>query len=154
EAALIAAVLTPVAMHAPLRSALRPMRVPLLAMLALALAGQLPLSTRPVPFNRWGMVPPLPSGDPPGPRDHAQPRRGPRRPLGPGVPVVRGGYRGRERADGRMEALRRDHDPAALRALAKLSGEPVAAVLVSRRTISIRTGRKGPAHVVSRVEMR
>ena len=148
EAALIAAVLTPVAMHAPLRRALRPMRVPLGVMLALALAGQLALSTRTFPFTDWRMYSSLPSGDPTVYEYDAELRSGRR------VPLVPGRYLGPESADRLMEALRRRRDPAALRALAKLSGEPVAAVLVSERTISIKTGRKGPARVVQRVDVR
>ena len=158
EAALIAAVLAPVALHPGIRRALGglglPLRVAVGAMVALTLAGQLVLDTRSFPFTNWHMYATLPHGDPSVYEYDAELRSGRR------VPLVPGRFLGPESADRMMEALRRQviaGAPAgALTVLAGMyssrhPGDPVTAVVVSERTIAIRDGAKGPAHEVTRV---
>jgi hypothetical protein len=158
EGALIAAVLTPVALSAPLRRTFaalgRRMRIALAAMVVLTLAGQLALHTRSFPFVNWYMYATVPHGDPDVYEYDAVLVSGRR------VPLVPGRFLAPESADRLMEALRRQvqrlrADPGAAAArrehehtLAAVAGlydhehphDRVASVLVTRRSISVRTG--------------
>jgi hypothetical protein len=164
EAALIAAVLAPLALHPGIRLTLsalgRPARLALAAMLALALAGQLALGARSFPFTSWHMYASLPHGDATV-YEYDAVLRGGRR-----VPLVPGRFLGPESADRLMEALRRqverggpsmEHERA-LAALAGLydarhPGDRVEAVLVSERTIAIGSGAEGAPRLLWRVRV-
>ncbi|HEY6888073.1 MAG TPA: hypothetical protein VI300_09845 [Solirubrobacter sp.] len=157
EAALVAAVLVPVAASARVREGVlalgRPRQAVLGAMLALALAAQFGLSSRAFPFVDWRMYSSLPHGDPVVFAYDVELRGGGRDALVPGR------FMGSTSADRFVERLRREvvgGDPSAsLRVLAGLyasrTGRRVAAVVVSERRVSIGTGRAGASRVRLRV---
>jgi hypothetical protein len=166
EAALIAAVLAPVALSRSVRRTFlaidRPRQAALAAMVALTLAGQLVLSTRSFPFVDWRMYGSVAEGDAVAYEYDAVLR------SGRTIALVPGRYLAPESADRMMEALRRQVErlraaPAApadrreheqtLAALAGMHddehpGDPVAAVLVTHRTVASSSGeRSDPGHL-------
>ncbi|MDA0163882.1 hypothetical protein OM076_26665 [Solirubrobacter ginsenosidimutans] len=157
EAALVAAVLVPVAASARVRAGAvalgRPRQVVLGSMLVLALAAQFGLSSRAFPFVDWRMYSSLPHGDPVVLAYDVELRGGGRDALVPGR------FLGPESADRFVERLRREvvgGDPSgSLRVLAGLyeagTGRRVAAVVVSERRVSIGSGRAGAARERLRV---
>jgi hypothetical protein len=175
EGALIAAVLAPVALHPTVRRTFgglrRAQRVALGAMLLLTLAGQLALDGRSFPFVSWQMYATVRHGDVTVYEYDAVLRSGAR------VALVPGRFLGPESADRLMEALRRqvervraggegppadtawrEHEQT-LQALAgrydrEHPDNPVARVLVSHRTVTIRSGTRLPAHVLWTVTAR
>jgi hypothetical protein len=158
EAALIAAVLTPVALSRPVRRTFlaldRLKQVALAAMLVLTLAGQLVLHTRSFPFVNWHMYSTTPEGDAVSYEYDGLLQ------SGRTVPLIPGRFLAPESADRMVEALHRQverlrHDPQAaaarreheltLRAIAGLHDDdhpddPVVTVRVAGRTTSIRSG--------------
>jgi hypothetical protein len=175
EAALVAAVLTPVALHPAVRRTFRaprrPQRIALGSMLALALAGQFALDSRSFPFVSWHMYSNARQGDVTVYEYDALLRGGAR------VALVPGRFLGPESADRLMEALRRqvervrasgagpragaawrEHERT-LRALAgrydrEHPDDPVARVLVSQRTVTIRSGTRLPTRLMWTVTAR
>jgi hypothetical protein len=175
EGALIAAVLVPVALHPAVRRTFRGLARPRLAalgaMLILTLAGQLALDARSFPFVGWHMYATIRHGDVTVYEYDAVLR------SGASVAVVPGRFLGPESADRLMEALRRqvervralgegpragaawrEHEQT-LRALAgrydrEHPEDPVASVLVSQRTVTIRSGKKLPRQLLWTVELR
>jgi hypothetical protein len=175
EGALVAAVLTPIALHPAVRRTFgalrRPQRIALGAMLVLALAGQLLLDSRSFPFVSWHMYADVRHGDVTVYEYDAVLRSGARAALVPGR------FLGPESADRLMEALRRqvervrasgagpresaawrEHEQT-LRALAgrydRAHGhDPVERVLVSQRTVTIRSGTRLPSHALWTVSPR
>lgn len=160
EAALVAAVLVPVARSARVRGVVASLgrwrQVVLGAMLAAALAAQLALGTRLFPLVDWKMYSSLPEGDPVVFSYDVELAGGGGRDA-----LVPGRFMRPESADRLMERLRRDvtaGDPApALRALAELyesgTGHRVAAVVVSESTIAIASGERTPARERLRVPL-
>jgi hypothetical protein len=159
EAALIAAVVTPVAVSRRLREVVaridRPRQAALAAMIVLTLASQLALHTRSFPFTNWHMYAEGRSGDPTVYGYDAELRSGRR------VPLVPSRFLGPESADRMMEALRRGVERAkaepsertrlagVLAAVASLYDDdhpqdPVATVHVSEHTVSIDSGDESP----------
>lgn len=170
EAALIAAVLAPVAFHPAVRRTFgaldRRRLAALAAMFALALAGQLVLDTRSFPFVNWHMYATIARGSEVTMYEYDAVLR-----SGARIPLVPGRFLGPESADRLMEELRRqverlkvlgdgpqavvarDVHEQTLRAVAERHDaehpdDPVATVLVSQRTVAVGSGEKGPPRVL------
>jgi hypothetical protein len=155
EAALVGAVLVPVARSARVRTAWgalgRARQVALGSMLVCALAAQFALGTRLFPFVDWRMYSAVPSGDPVVLQYDVVLDGGRRDALVPGR------YLGPESADRLMEGLRRASRPVASRALVVLArmyeGGRVRWVVVSARRVRIADGSSGPARELWRVRV-
>lgn len=163
EAALIAALVAPVAMTAAVRRTLpaagRARLLVLGAMLALALAGQLALGARSFPFVEWRMYGAPVKGDATVYEYDAVVRSGRR------VALVPGDFLAPESADRLMEALRRQVEALkrgrgdravherALGAVTALHDEehpddPVEAIVVTQRIIHVPSGERGGPPIV------
>jgi hypothetical protein len=164
EGVLVGAVLAPVALHPAVRRTFvaldRPRRTALAMMVGSALAGQFAVGSRSFPFVNWEMYT-TPVGGDPVVFEYAAVLRG-----GATIPLVLSQFLGPRSAGRLMEALRRqvcrlqavgDNVPEAaglrrehelaLRAIAARCNtehlrDPVVTVLVSERTVSIRSGEK------------
>jgi hypothetical protein len=168
-------VLAPVAAHPAVRRSFvgldRPRRTAFALMVGSALAGQFALGSRSFPFVNWDMYT-TPVGGDPVVFEYDAVLRG-----GATIPLVPSRFLGPQSAGRLMEALRRQvsrlqelgedaHGADGLRrehelALHAIAGrynreharDPVVAVLVSERTVSIRSGQKSPSRPLWEVEV-
>jgi hypothetical protein len=174
EAIVIAAVLAPVALHPARRrlyGQLEPRRrLALGAMVGASLAGHLVVGSRAFPFVDWSMYTSPVSGDPVVVEYDAVRRSGARAPLSPSR------FLGAQSAGRLMEALRRQvlriqslqgaerngvarQHELTLRAIAawderhRRGEDPIVAVVVSERTVSLGSGQKSSPRTLWQIEL-